>query len=178
MDGSFRGSKYDNAINVCQRYGELDEDKKLRLAGKNLNKEYEKWLALAVEQTTFYEMQTGHFLLKYFKIDIEKADKIADKLLTMHIKNADRYLIEYEKNKNVIIDKGGPIITPIYGKEIDYKNEIIFCRKCGTKLPKDSVFCKTAALRYYKKQIGREKEESEEKICFCYFICYFAFDIC
>ncbi|GEM_PF-6373330 len=62
MEDAYYNSKYGNAINVCLKYGQLDEDKKLRLVGKNLNNEYERWLALAVEQTTFFEMQTGHFL--------------------------------------------------------------------------------------------------------------------
>ncbi|NMC56274.1 MAG: zinc ribbon domain-containing protein [Eubacteriaceae bacterium] len=104
MEDAYYNSKYDSAINVCLKYGQLDEDKKLRLAGKNLNNEYEIWLALAVDQTTFYEMQTGHFLLKYFKSDTQKADKIADKLLMMNSTNSAKYSEQYEKYKKGIIE--------------------------------------------------------------------------
>ena len=76
MEDAYYNSKYDNAINVCLKYGQLDEDKKLHLVGKNLNNEYERWLAIAVDQTTLFEMQTGHFLLKYFRNEIEKVNKM------------------------------------------------------------------------------------------------------
>lgn len=104
MEDAYYNSKYDDAINVCLKYGQLDEDKKLRLVGKNLNNEYERWLALAVEQTTFFEMQTGHFLLKYFKNDTQKADKIADRLLMMDSTNSAKYFEQYEKYKKGIIE--------------------------------------------------------------------------
>lgn len=104
MEDAYYKSKYDSAINVCLKYGQLDEDKKLRLVGKNLNNEYEIWLALSVDQTTFFEMQTGHFLLKYFKSDTQKADKIADKLLLMDSTNSAKYFEQYEKYKKGIIE--------------------------------------------------------------------------